>query len=174
MKKTLNHIFDEANAGEIENLVKQNAAPEVPVDTLSSIKDKVYAKTNLKKERKPNKSVWLRFGAIAACFLLIVSAVIVVPMLREDNPGVEPYIPNGEPWIPTINSNVRDIVLSADDVGNVFDAVMDSNGTNQYTKIYTSLPEYLGITPKNSVAEFKYSTIKSFNSLLEGEFLFVE
>lgn len=90
MKKTLNHIFDEANAGEIENLVKQNAAPEVSVDTLSSIKDKVYAKTNIKKERKPNKNVWLRFGAIAACFLLIVSAVIVVPMLREDDPVVPP------------------------------------------------------------------------------------
>ena len=86
MKKTLNHIFDEANANEIENFVKQNAAPEVSADTLSSIKDKVYAKTNLKKERKPNKNVWLRFGAIAACFLLIVSAVIVVPMLREDDP----------------------------------------------------------------------------------------
>ena len=86
MKKTLNHIFDEANANEIENFVKQNAAPEVSADTLSAIKDKVYAKTNLKNERKPNKNVWLRFGAIAACFLLIVSAVIVVPMLREDDP----------------------------------------------------------------------------------------
>lgn len=86
MKKTLNHIFDEANANEIENFVKQNAAPEVSADTLSAIKDKVYAKTNLKNERKPNKNVWLRFGAIAACFLLIISAVIVVPMLREDDP----------------------------------------------------------------------------------------
>ena len=86
MKKTLNNIFDEANAGEIENLVKQNATPEVSADTLSSIKDKVYAKTNLKKEKKTNKTVWLRFGAIAACFVLIVSAIIVVPMLREDDP----------------------------------------------------------------------------------------
>ncbi len=85
MKKTLNTIFDEANAGEIENLVKQNAAPDVSADTFSSIKDKVYAKTNLKKEKKTNKNVWLRFGAIAACFLLIVSAAIVVPLLRDDN-----------------------------------------------------------------------------------------
>lgn len=107
----------------------------------------IEQKERLRQKNKKAKGVWLRFGAIAACFLLIVSAVIVVPMLREDNPGVEPYIPNGEPWSPTINSNVRDIVLSADDVGNVFDAVMDSNGTNQYTKIYTSSPEHLGITP---------------------------
>lgn len=168
MKKTLNHIFDEANAGEIENLVKQNAAPEVSVDTLSSIKDKVYAKTNLKKERKTNKNVWLRFGAIAACFLLIVSAVIVVPMLREEDIGIEPYIPNGEPWSPIIDSSVRDIVLSADEVGNVFDAVMDSNGTNQYTQIYSSSPEYLGITPLPN-AEFLpiYSTNKTTPSKSE-------
>ena len=90
MKKTLNNIFDEANANELEKLVSQNAAPEVSADTLSSIKDKVYAKTKLKKDNKPSKSVWLRFGANAACFLLIVSAVIVVPMLREDDPGVIP------------------------------------------------------------------------------------
>lgn len=44
-----------------------------------------------KKAYKPkSKGIWLRFGAIAACFLLIVSAVIVVPMLREEDPGVIP------------------------------------------------------------------------------------
>lgn len=102
MKKTLNQIFDEVNANEIDNLVKQNTAPEVSADTLSSIKDKVYAKTNLKKEKKTNKSVWLRFGAIAACFLLIVSAVIVVPMLREDDPGIIPN-PDNDSNIPIVN-----------------------------------------------------------------------
>ncbi|MBE7093010.1 MAG: hypothetical protein E7365_07540 [Clostridiales bacterium] len=94
MKKTLNHIFDEANANEIENFVKQNAAPEVSADTLSSIKDKVYAKTNLKNERKPNKNIWIRFGAIAACLLLIVSAVIVVPIINPPNPIINP--PNND------------------------------------------------------------------------------
>ena len=43
-------------------------------------------KDRLRQKNKKPKSVWLRFGAIAACFLLIVSAVIVVPMLREDDP----------------------------------------------------------------------------------------
>jgi len=93
MKKTLNHIFDEANAGEIDHLVKQNAAPEVSAATLSSIKDKVYAKTNLKKEKKATKNEWLRFGAIAACLVLIVSVVIVVQMLREDNHNKYKQIP---------------------------------------------------------------------------------
>ena len=42
-----------------------------------------------KKANKPkSKGIWLRFGAIAACFLLIVSVIIAVPMLREDDPGV--------------------------------------------------------------------------------------
>ena len=123
------------------------------LDGVSNIEPDVVERFVLvdnKLQRKASKAkltgIWLRFGAIAACFILIISTIIVVPLLREDDLGVEPYIPNGEPWAPTINSNVRDIVLSADDVGNVFDAVVDSNGTNQYTKIYTSLPEYLGIT----------------------------
>ena len=42
-----------------------------------------------KKPIKPkSKGIWIRFGAIAACFLLIVSVIIAVPMLREDDPGV--------------------------------------------------------------------------------------
>lgn len=37
-----------------------------------------------KKAGKPkSKKVWLRIGAIAACFFLIASAVIVAPMLRK-------------------------------------------------------------------------------------------
>lgn len=44
-----------------------------------------------KKAYKPkSKGIWLRFGAIAACFLLIVSAVLVVPMLYDDDPDVIP------------------------------------------------------------------------------------
>lgn len=92
MKKTLNNIFDEANASEIETLVKQNAAPEVSADTLSSIKDKVYAKTNLKKEKRTPKSVWLRFGAIAACFCLVIGVVFASGILDfsdDDNPDVQ-------------------------------------------------------------------------------------
>lgn len=87
MKKTLHNLFDEAYANEIETLVDQNAASDVSADTLSAIKDKVYAKTNLKKEKKTTKSMYLRFGAIAACLILILSAVAIVAMLHDwDNP----------------------------------------------------------------------------------------
>jgi hypothetical protein len=175
MKNKLNEIFDEAKPQEIDQFSDELNAPELPDEVLASVKGKVYAKTNLKKEMKTTKSVWLRFGAIAACFLLIVSAVIVVPMLRDDDIGIKPYIPNGDPWSPVIDSSIRDIVLSADEVGNVFDAVMDSNGTNQYTKIYTSLPEYLGITPLPN-AEFLpiYSTNKNSPSKSELNDFIVE
>ena len=65
------------------------------LDGVSNIESDVverFVSMDNKLQKKANKSktkgIWLRFGAIAACFLLIVSAVIVVPMLREGDPGV--------------------------------------------------------------------------------------
>lgn len=62
-----------------------------------------------KKASKPkSKNIWLRIGAIAACFVLIVSAVIVVPMLRDsgDNPIINP--PNIDvPSISTIKGGYK-------------------------------------------------------------------
>lgn len=105
-----------------------------------------------KAHKSKTKSIWLRFGAIAACFLLIVSAVIVVPMLKEDDPrrddpNIEPYTPSGEPWSPLISPTVSDIVLSAKEAGGVFKVMDGSNGTNQYQKIYAPAPEYLNLIP---------------------------
>ena len=69
----------------------------------------IEQKERLRQKNKKTKSVWLRFGAIAACFLLIVSAIIVVPMLREDDPGVTPgpgTTDNSRPNIPIVNVQV--------------------------------------------------------------------
>ena len=60
-----------------------NIEPDV-VERFVSMDNKLQKKANKSK----TKGIWLRFGALAACFLLIVSAVIVVPMLREGDPGV--------------------------------------------------------------------------------------
>ena len=49
----------------------------------------VEQKDRLRQKKQKTKGIWLRFGSIAACFLLIVSAVIVVPMLREDEPSFQ-------------------------------------------------------------------------------------
>lgn len=54
------------------------------VERFVSMDNQLQKKANKSK----SKGILLRFGAIAACFVLIVSTVIVVPMLREDDPGV--------------------------------------------------------------------------------------
>ena len=60
-----------------------NIAPDV-VERFVLMDNKLQKKAN-----KPKlKEIWLRFGAIAACFLLILSVILAVPMLREDDPGV--------------------------------------------------------------------------------------
>jgi len=43
-------------------------------------------KDRLRQKNKKTKSVWLRFGAIAACFVLIAIAVVVVSLQREYTP----------------------------------------------------------------------------------------
>lgn len=129
MKKTLNQVFDEANANEIDTLVKQNPAPIISDDTLSSIKERVYTKTNLNKKKKSAKKVWFRLGAIAACFVLIVSALIV--MQKTNSPD-----------IPTWDT----AHYSAEDIANLFNSAKnDGVATNAYTEIYVPNSKYLYI-----------------------------
>lgn len=82
-----------------------NIEPDV-VERFISMDNKLQKKANKAK----SKGIWLRFGAIAACFLLIVSAVIVVPMLKGDDPGVIPgpgtTDDNNRPNIPIVNVQV--------------------------------------------------------------------
>ena len=94
MKKTLNDIFDEANANELENLVSQNAASDVSADTLSSIKNKVYAKTGITKAKtkKPIAFRWQSYVAVAACLLLIVGGIFGAPSIMKLFNNVEPSI----------------------------------------------------------------------------------
>lgn len=99
MRKSLTNIFDEANADEIDNLVKQNKAPNVSADTLLSVKDKVYAKTHLQKEKKINLDMWMRFGSIAACFCLIL-VVSIMAVYRFQNESV-----SDAPDIPPVTTN---------------------------------------------------------------------
>ncbi len=57
------------------------------------IEKHIEQKERLRQKKQKTKGIWLRFGAIAACFLLIVSAIIVVPMLRGDDP-ISPLPPS--------------------------------------------------------------------------------
>ena len=48
----------------------------------------IEQKERLGQKKQRAKGIWIRFGAIAACFVLIVSVIIVSPMLRGDDPGI--------------------------------------------------------------------------------------
>ena len=58
-----------------------------------------------RQQKQKSIAVLRRFGAIAACFVLILGAVIVVPMLREDDPGVITP-PDNRPAIPIVNAQI--------------------------------------------------------------------
>ena len=92
----------------------------------------VKQKDKLRQNNRKQKGVWLRFGAIAACFVLILSAVIAVPMLQKAN----------LPDVPTWDT----AQYSAEDIAKLFDSMkLDGVSTNAYTKIYVPDSKYLYI-----------------------------
>ncbi|MBE6672857.1 MAG: hypothetical protein E7599_04990 [Ruminococcaceae bacterium] len=76
MKKTMNDIFDEAKANELEALLQKNAAPDVSDKTLSSVKKKTYAKTGLSENEK-KKTILVYFPAIAVVACLCLTMVVI-------------------------------------------------------------------------------------------------
>lgn len=145
MKKNLNEIFDESKPQELDILTDSLNAAELPDEVLDSIKGKVYAKSGLKKAKKSKKSLWLRFGLIAACIALVLSVIAVAMLLRENELKITSSGSDGE-LFPLIDFPIRDASLSANEVASIFDNAIDGvNGTNQYTEIYTSDPKHLNI-----------------------------
>lgn len=129
MKKTLNELFDQAAPEELEPFADALGAPDLPPETLSAVKEKVYAKTGLKTNKKSRKKTWYRVGALAACFALIIGAVILVPLLRR-----------APVW--------EDAHYTAADIASLFDAIKyDGVSTNAYTKIYVPDTQYLYLDP---------------------------
>lgn len=116
MKKTLNNIFDEANANELEKLVSQNAASDVSADTLSSIKNKVYAKTGITKTKakKPIAFRWQSYVAVAACLLLIVGGIFSAPSIMKLFNGSKPS-EMGDFWLP---AKLDEIIWAGNDQSN--------------------------------------------------------
>ena len=111
------------------------------------IEKHIEQKEKLRQKKQKAKGIWLRFGAIAACFVLVLSAVIVVPMLREDDPGIIPgpgpeTTDNNRPNIPSWDT----AQYSAEDIAKLFDSMkLDGVATNAYTKIYVPDSKYLYI-----------------------------
>ena len=100
MKKNLNEMFDGMTPEELDKLSVDLNAEELPDEVMSSIKGKVYDKTNIaktvkvKKEGGTPRAVWLRAGALAACFAVIIGAIALFPNFRKDTPDV--ISPDGE------------------------------------------------------------------------------
>ena len=88
MKKNLNEIFDGATPHELDVLSEELNAKELPPQTLTAVKQKVYE--NIKLSKKSAKKTWTRVLALAACFALIFGAVILFPMLKGDSPVMPP------------------------------------------------------------------------------------
>lgn len=130
MKKSLNELLDQAAPEELEPFADALGAPDLPPETLSSVKENVYAKTGLKPSRKSRKRTWYRTGALAACLALVAGAIVLAPMLRK--------VPVWE-----------DAHYTAAEVALLFDAVKyDGEGaTNAYTKVYAPDTQYLYLDP---------------------------
>jgi len=124
------------------------------------------------RQRKKAKGVWLRFGAIAASFVLILSAVIFAPMLNGEGPvfvtgtatgpkvtgiPIGPDVP-GVVTPPVINDHtplVFDATISPEKLsGNNLEFVIGTNTTNWVTQ---PAPPYFkfdyGISVKAKVVE---------------------
>ena len=122
------------------------------------IEKHIEQKERLRQKKQKTKGIWLRFGAISACFALIFSVVIVAPMLRENN----------RPDVPTWDT----AQYSADEIADLFAAMnYEAVATNAYTKIYVPNSKYLYI---NDVTNDEYLNVYQYvytnNELSEAEF----
>ncbi len=96
------------------------------------IEKHIEQKERLRQKKQKTKGIWLRFGAIAACFVLVLSAVIAIPMLQKAN----------LPDVPTWDT----AQYSAEDIAKLFDSMRYYGvATNAYTKIYVPDSKYLYI-----------------------------
>ena len=118
-----------------------NIEPDI-VERFVSMDNKLQKKANKPK----SKGVWLRFGATVACLLLVVSVILVVPMLQEDDPGIIPN-PNNDSNLPIVNIQTPTFEPhyygNESSSGMSSDANMDANpaGISVTAKLIEMLPD---------------------------------
>ena len=99
------------------------------------VEEYVEKKDRLKKT-KSRKGVWLRIGVIAACLVLIVGAIVIIP----------------------IGDTAR---YSAEDIAKLFDSMAtDAVSTNAYTKVYVPDVRFLYI---DEIPDGKYLGVYQYN-----------
>lgn len=84
------------------------------------------------KVQRKKKNAWIRWGTVAACFILVLSIISIVPMPQDNN----------LPDVPTWDT----AQYSAEEIGNLFGLnTYDGVATNAYTTIYVPNSKYLYI-----------------------------
>ena len=141
------------------------------IDSVSNIEPDVLErfifmdnKLQEKANKQKSKGIRLRFGAIAACFCLIVIAIVIVPMLRENDPGVIPG--PGTTDDPINDLPTKDISFDSLDKVNFYGglkAIADSTENLSVTNTNSQSVAYLSGNPKSSVQILNLSGISSDN-----------
>ncbi len=99
-------------------------------DALTDVDDEYIMKTENPPEKSRN--LWIRWTALAACLVLLVSAIPLWAMMKDKTPTYD---------------NAR---FSAQDIANLFGMTKDG-ATVYYKKVYVPDPEYLYLTPLPTV-----------------------
>lgn len=93
MKITVSSIFDEATAEEIEYLLSKNPAPEASEGVISSVKQRVGEKIEIKRKKRPPFSKWGVIAAACACVCVAIGVSLGIalssgsPELPSDTTG---------------------------------------------------------------------------------------
>jgi len=155
MKKTINDIFDEASAGELESLINQNEAPESSADILSAVKSKVYAKTGLAKRKRSFIYRWQTYAAAAACLALIIGTVLTVPLFNKSE-------------MPTVSLSAPRYYGSRDSIGLQISAnIEEPKGISVTAKLAEVLPDTYTVFDEWTQHEFRILRMKTVK-LLHG------
>ncbi len=85
MKKNIYEILENTNEHQLEKLT-ENIEYDVPSDiSAKNIEEKVFAKTGIAKPKKKlSRTLFIRFGAAAACLALVLCAYPAIKNLSQD------------------------------------------------------------------------------------------
>jgi len=89
------------------------------------------ARLQRKAGRSKSQRAWMRVGAVAACFAVIVGAILAVPVLRVIT----------RPAVPTWDNPP----YTAEEISKLFPMTLEGVATNAYTKVYVPDAKYLYI-----------------------------
>jgi hypothetical protein len=145
----------------------------------------VKQKETLTKKRK-KRDLWLRAGALAACFVLILSAVIVGPMLRGDGPDVilppdngpigpgTALPPEADQFVPIVNPQMPSPApqyygIDSSNAGSELQAMPRTDGISVTAKFLEVLPDTYTFFDSWNQDEFRLIRMKTVKLLKAKE-----